>query len=508
MRGPRITERQMIKRILKRLALNISGGRATPTTGKSSHQAAKPAISKDRHPGPAQAGRIETPSPVEAGLVAASAVLPVAGGKRFHDFALPAPLIRAIEDLNYIRCTPIQAAILPALLAGKDATGRAQTGTGKTAAFLVAILADSLSRADKLGPGAPRALVLAPTRELACQIQKEAEVLSKYCDFNSVCVFGGTGYAKQEAALALHIDLLVATPGRLLDFARSRKVKLNAVQTLVIDEADRMLDMGFIPDVEKIVRMTPPKLDRRTWLFSATLTPDVIRIAGRWTNKPVIVEIEPEKITVDSIDQTVYVVRAAEKFALLYNLLRGGQVGRAIVFVNRRDTAERLNNELLRRGLNSALLSGAMRQNERARTLQSFKDGKILALVATDVAGRGLHVENVTHVINYNLPFEPTDYVHRIGRTGRAGALGKSISFACDDESFYLPGIEKILGHSLVYLHPDEAMLKLPAEAKQAGAESGAPPPPPAASYSARGRGPGRGRRRPQGRRFSRRGGG
>jgi len=399
--------------------------------------------------------------------------VPLADGKlRFHDLDLPPEILHAIYDLGFKYCTPIQAEIMPSTLAGKDASGRAQTGTGKTAAFLISIfttlLRSPLTQAEKRRPGTPRSLILAPTRELVMQIVEEAQHLSKYCPFNPIGVFGGIDYEKQRRALkGKNIDIIVATPGRLLDFQRQREINLSKVEIIVIDEADRMLDMGFIPDVRKIISSTPPKTNRQTLLFSATLTEEVSRLAMQWTKDPVKVEIEPEQVEVDSVNQIVYLVTTEEKKALLYNIITRQNLERVIVFCNRRDETRHLTELLIRHQVNCAMISGEIDQKKRIKTLEDFRSGKIRVMVATDVAGRGLHIEGVSHVINYTLPNDPEDYVHRIGRTGRAGASGTSISFACEEDSFHLPDIEALLGHELRCTHPNETWLTLPPASKK-----------------------------------------
>jgi ATP-dependent RNA helicase RhlB len=392
-------------------------------------------------------------------------VAPVEGRTRFHDFKLPAPLMHAIHDLGFEYCTPIQAEILPSTLAGKDASGRAQTGTGKTAAFLITVIDRLLNRPNNSERliGKPRVLVLAPTRELVLQIAAEARQLAKYCDINTIAVFGGMDYVKQQRELTSgRTDIVIATPGRLLDFSRRRDISLGSVEVLIIDEADRMLDMGFIPDVRKIIHSTPPKHKRQTLLFSATLTQQITRLAAQWTHDPVTVEIEPEQIAVNSVEQIVYIVTLEEKFALLFNIIDRQALNRVLVFCNRRDEVRRLAETLTRYGINCAELSGDIRQKKRIRRLEEFKAGKIRVLVATDVAGRGIHVEGMDHVINFTLPHDPENYVHRIGRTGRAGATGTSISFADEQESFYIPAIEAFIQHKLHCITPEESWLTLP----------------------------------------------
>jgi ATP-dependent RNA helicase RhlB len=390
---------------------------------------------------------------------------PLAGKTRFHDFDLPAPLLHAISDLGFKYCTPIQTEILPSTLSGKDATGRAQTGTGKTAAFLITVITRMLNNPlqGQRKPGTPRVLVIAPTRELILQITEEARQLAKYCSFNIVSDFGGMDYEKQKKQLTTAlVDIIVATPGRLLDFQRRRDLDLKKVEMLIIDEADRMLDMGFIPDVRKIIYSTPKKEQRQTLLFSATLTREVTRLAEQWTRDPITVEIEPEQIAVDTVDQIVYLVTLSEKFTLLFNIIAKQNLERVLIFCNRRDEVRRLAEMLTRHGINCAELSGDVPQSKRIRRLDDFKNKKIRALIATDVAGRGIHIEGMDHVINYTLPRDPEDYVHRIGRTGRAGAAGTSVSFADEEDAFYLPPIEKFMGRALNCIQPESDWLEKP----------------------------------------------
>lgn len=392
-------------------------------------------------------------------------VPPAEGRTRFHDFALPDPLLHAISDLDYKYCTPIQAEILPSTLSGKDASGRAQTGTGKTAAFLIAVITRMLNNPiqGKRGPGTPRVLILAPTRELVLQISKEARQLSKYCAIEVISVFGGMDYVKQRNQLiASSVDIIVATPGRLLDFQRRHDITLKKIEVLIIDEADRMLDMGFIPDVRKIIHSTPPKEKRQTLLFSATLTGQITRLASEWTISPVTVEIEPEQVAVNTVEQIVYIVTTDEKFALLLNIITRQDLSRALVFCNRRDEVRRLTEMLTRHGINCSMLSGDVPQKKRVLRLEEFKAGKIRVLVATDVAGRGIHIEGMDHVINFKLPHDPEDYVHRIGRTGRAGATGTSISFADERDAFFIPAIEEFMGRKLTCIEPEEEWLTMP----------------------------------------------
>ena len=383
------------------------------------------------------------------------------GQLAFAELDIPAPLKQALDEMHFKVTTPIQARLLPIALAGRDAAGKAQTGTGKTAAFLITIFTKFLSKPieGERPHGTPRALILAPTRELALQIKKDAEDIGRHCGLHTVAVYGGMDFDKQQRELEQPVDVIVATPGRLMDFAQRKVIHLRQVEVLVIDEADRMLDMGFIPDVRKIVRMTPHPEKRQTLLFSATLTPDIMRLAEQWTRNAETVEIEPERVAAESVNQRVIITTQDEKFRLLYNLLIREKPDRVIVFSNRRDQAEMLHEHLKSYGFDSALLSGAVDQKKRVRVLDQFKAGEIRVLVATDVAGRGLHVDGISHVINYHMPMDPDDYVHRIGRTGRAGEIGTSISFACELDSFAIPDVEAFIGHPLVCEHPDDELL-------------------------------------------------
>jgi len=395
----------------------------------------------------------------------------IEGKTRFHDLDLPDEIMHAISDLGFSYCTPIQGQILPHTLTGKDATGRAQTGTGKTAAFLTTIFTHLLRTAPsgKRRHGSPRALILAPTRELVLQIVEDARELTQYCNVTTVAILGGMDYQKQQRQVtSQQVDIVVATPGRLLDFKRQQYIHLDQVEILVIDEADRMLDMGFIPDVRQIVHSTPNKDKRQTLLFSATLTPQVISLASQWTKNPVTVEIEPEQVVTDTVEQLVYLVSSREKFALLYNIITRQNLERVMIFCNRKDETRHLTEKLLRYDIQCAILSGDIPQHTRTKTLENFRAGKIRVLVATDVAGRGIHVDAVSHVINYTLPHDPEDYVHRIGRTGRAGALGTSVSFADENDSFQLPDIEEFIGAKLPCIQPDQDWLSTPPPSRPA----------------------------------------
>lgn len=391
-------------------------------------------------------------------------IKPEAGRVRFQDFDLPDTILHGIHDLSFQYCTPIQGAILAQTLKGQDATGKAQTGTGKSAAFLLQTMATILAKPlQNRKKGTPRCLIIAPTRELVIQIAEDAEALAKYTDITIVPVYGGMDYQKQEEQVrANYLDIVVATPGRLLDFKRKQHIMLGQVEIFVIDEADRMLDMGFIPDVRQIVYSLPGKTKRQTLFFSATMTPEVNMLSEQWTDNPAVVEIESEKITVETIDQIVYLVTTEEKYPLLYNLIQTKDLHKLIVFCNRKAETRKLTELLKAHKIECDMLSGDVDQKKRMTTLNNFKAGKIRVLIATDVAGRGIHVDGVSHVVNFNLPYDPEDYVHRIGRTGRAGTLGTSISFACEEDAFYLPDIETFIEQKLTCIYPEESLLVEP----------------------------------------------
>ena len=390
-------------------------------------------------------------------------VEPEEGKARFHDFDLPPQLMRGIQDAGFEFCTPIQAASLPHTLNGHDIVGKAQTGTGKTAAFLINIITDLINHPieDERFVGEARTLILAPTRELAIQIGDDATQLLKHTNLTAHTLVGGMDYGKQLQKMKKYdCDILVGTPGRLLDFANNRDIYLDRVEVLVIDEADRMLDMGFIPQVRRLVNLTPKREDRQSLLFSATFTPEVLRLSETWTDKPVTVDVGAERVATDTVDQQVLITTAKEKFTVLNNILLGDNVESVMVFANRRDICRTLHEKLKKQGFKVGILSGDVPQNRRMRALDSFKSGALTVMVATDVAGRGIHVDGVSHVINYTLPEEPEDYVHRIGRTGRAGKTGISISFACEDDAFLLEPIEKLLDMKLSCTMPEEHLIQ------------------------------------------------
>ena len=380
----------------------------------------------------------------------------------FSSLPLHNNILMAVSNLGYSHCTPIQAQTLPHTLAGLDIVGQAQTGTGKTAAFLITILQRLLSHPiepEEHYASEPRALVVAPTRELALQIEKDAKKLASKSKLNIVSVIGGTQLEKKRQQLREEsIDLLIATPGRLLDHYANHDIYLDAVEVLVLDEADRMLDMGFIPDVKRIVRATPRQ--RQTLLFSATFSEDILNLARRWTHEPIEVMLVADFKPAETVDQQVYMVDSSSKKNLLVGLINKEEATKVIVFCNRRDETRGLCEYLNSKKIKSEMISGELQQHKRSKTLERFRQGQFQVLVATDVAGRGIHIDGISHVVNYNLPEDPEDYVHRIGRTGRAGAQGVSISFACEDDSFLIPELEKYLGHELSLLHPSAELLQ------------------------------------------------
>ena len=363
----------------------------------------------------------------------------------FEELDIPDAVLKGIRAANFTRCTPVQAAALPVALAGKDVAVQAQTGTGKTAVFLITLFSRMLS---KPGPGrgpSPRALVVAPTRELVAQIDAEARRLGQFTNFSIAPVFGGMDYRKQKESLGKKVDIIVGTPGRLIDYLKQGVYSLRKTEFLVIDEADRMFDMGFISDLRFLLRRMSPYDKRQSMLFSATLSTRVMELCYEHMNLPERIEISPEQVTVKLITQELYHVGKEEKPGLLLGILRREQNGRVLVFVNMKSTAEKLDALFRANDIAAASITGDLPQLKRMKILSRFKEGKLPILVATDVASRGLHIEGVTHVINYDLPQDSEDYVHRIGRTARAGAAGKAISFACEDYVYALEDIEEYI---------------------------------------------------------------
>jgi ATP-dependent RNA helicase RhlE len=366
----------------------------------------------------------------------------------FTKLGVAEPLLRALATENYTTPTPIQAQAIPALLAGRDMIGIAQTGTGKTAAFALPLLQRLSVARQPAGPRSARALILAPTRELAIQIAEAIRTYGRHLGLRHTVVYGGVGAGPQIKALAGGVDILVATPGRLLDLASQGRVRLDGVSCLILDEADRMLDMGFIRDVRKIVAMMPKT--RQSLLFSATMSADVAHMARELLRDPVRIEVSPEAPTVDLIEQSVHHVETAAKRALLTGMLGDKALARVMVFTRTKHGANRLSLQLCKEGFASDAIHGNKSQGARQRSLELFKQGRVRILVATDVAARGIDVDGVTHVINFDLPNVAESYVHRIGRTARAGASGIAISF-CDASEFgFLRDIEKLTGRPLM----------------------------------------------------------
>ena len=369
----------------------------------------------------------------------------------FHSFPIAPEVLHGLDRLGYTHCTPIQERTLPITLAGKDVAGQAQTGTGKTAAFLISVFT-RLLRTPVPPRGArssPRALVVAPTRELAVQIEQEARAIGSGTGLSMMAVFGGVDYAKQRDALAAGVDLLVGTPGRLIDYFKQKVYDLRRTEIIVIDEADRMFDMGFIADIRYLLRRMPPFDKRQSMLFSATLSMRVMELCYEHMNNPEKVSVTPQRITAEKIQEVLYHVERARKLSLLSGLLRRERWERVLIFVNTRHIGERLADHLNRHGYSARAITGDIPQPKRLKYLERFKSGELKILVATDVASRGLHIEGVSIVVNYDIPQDPEDYVHRIGRTARAGAAGKAISLACEEYVMALESIEDFIGHKI-----------------------------------------------------------
>jgi len=426
----------------------------------------------------------------------------------FESLPLPEPVLEGIRGADFKYCTPIQGAALPLALAGKDVAGQAQTGTGKTAAFLITIFTRLLKKPPQQpktrGRAGPRSLIIAPTRELARQIDKDAQLLGKYCGFNIVCIYGGVDYEKQRNQIKAGVDILIATPGRLIDYYKQKFFSLKLVEVLVIDEADRMFDMGFIQDLRYLLRNTSPYNERLSMLFSATLNFRVMELCYEHMNNPEKVTIEPEKTVVDEIAQSLYHVGHHEKFNLLLGLLKQEEGEKVLIFCNTKAVSERLETKLKHNGYNAGQISGDLHQKARIRVLENFTAGDLDILIATDVASRGIHVDDITHVINFDLPQDPEDYVHRIGRTARAGKKGTAITLCCENYAAHLERVEEYIKHPIpVVWAEEELFLK---------GKPGVPPrkartkrPPPRKSTSDKKRSQGKPGRRRQGSRPPRR---
>jgi ATP-dependent RNA helicase RhlB len=370
---------------------------------------------------------------------------------RFSAFALPDDVQRGIAAANFTFCTPIQSETLPYTLAGQDVAGQAQTGTGKTAAFAIALFNRLLSSPSPewRKQNQPRALILAPTRELAIQIHKDAAQIGQFTGLKLGLAYGGTGYEQQKQAIEEGLDVLIGTPGRVIDYFKKHVFNLEAAEVLVLDEADRMFDLGFIKDIRFLLRRMPHPEKRLNLLFSATLSHRVMELAYEHMNNPRQIEIVPEKVTADKVRQAIFYPATEEKISLLLGLLGREKPERAIIFVNTKRIADKVWSYLEGNSYKTAILSGDVPQTKRQSLLRQFEEGKFPMLVATDVAARGLHIPDVSHVFNYDLPQEAEDYVHRIGRTARAGASGTALSFACEEYAFSLMDIEAYINHKI-----------------------------------------------------------
>ena len=415
---------------------------------------------------------------------------------RFEEMGLEPALLKGVKEAGFEHCTPIQAQTLPLALAGRDVAGQARTGTGKTAAFLIAAMnrvlrgsssaqgagragaaeaadaeaaagsaegapAEHSSRGGESGPSCrPRIYVVAPTRELAIQIHKDAEDIGRHTGLAMGVVFGGTGYDQQRRMIEGGLDVLIGTPGRLIDYHRQRLYDLRSVDVFVLDEADRMFDLGFIRDIRYLFRRLRPPTERLSFLFSATLSQRVLELAYEHMNEATLIDTRPpNRVLVDEVTQRLFHVGQDEKIPLLLGLLREPEVGRAMVFVNTRHMADRLGSALEGNGCPVAVLSGDVPQRRRLALLERFHTGGVSTLVATDVAARGLHIPGVTHVFNFDLPQDAEDYVHRIGRTARVGAKGEAVSLACERYVYSLPEIEELIGARIPAERVDESML-------------------------------------------------
>ena len=367
---------------------------------------------------------------------------------RFSNLELSDSIIKSLKEAGFINCSPIQDKSLPLALRDKDVAGQAQTGTGKTASFLLATFQRLINdESEKIKN--PRALILAPTRELAIQIHKDALILGKYLNLKFALIYGGTDYQKQLDKLKTNVDIIIGTPGRIIDFYRQGAFTLDNIQVTVMDEADRMFDLGFIKDIRFLLRRMPPPEKRLNLLFSATLSYKVTELAYEHMNNPVLIRIESEEVTSKAINQIAYCPANDQKIPLLLGLLKHHQPQRSIVFVNTKRCAEQLDDYLEANGYKVAMLSGDVPQEKRQRLLNDFQENRVTLLIATDVAARGLHIPDVSHVFNYDLPQDVEDYVHRIGRTARFGASGEAISFICEEYAYSMPDIEDYIGEKV-----------------------------------------------------------
>ena len=367
---------------------------------------------------------------------------------RFNNLELSTSILRGLKDADFEYCTPIQDRTLPLALRGKDIAGQAQTGTGKTAAFLLATFQRLINdESEKINN--PRAIIIAPTRELAIQIHKDALQLGKHLNLNMALIYGGTDYKKQLDKIKSNVDMIIGTPGRIIDFYKQRAFTLDNVQVMVLDEADRMFDLGFIKDIRFLLRRMPAPEKRLNMLFSATLSFKVTELAYEHMNQPIMIKIETEEVTSKSINQFAFCPANEQKIPLLIGLLKTHNPARCMIFVNTKKCAEQLDAYLDANGFKTAVLSGDVPQEKRQRLLNDFQENRLPLLIATDVAARGLHIPDVSHIINYDLPQDVEDYVHRIGRTARFGASGEAISFICEEYAYSMPDIEDFIGQKV-----------------------------------------------------------
>ncbi len=375
---------------------------------------------------------------------------------RFDSFNLPEALLEGLNDAGFVQCSPIQAQSLPISLAGQDVAGQAQTGTGKTAAFLVTVFSRLMGMEDRK-PGVPAALMVAPTRELAQQIYDEARLIGKNTGLTMVQIVGGVDYVKQADQLRKGVDIVICTPGRIIDYLKQGIFKTGGVKIVVIDEADRLLDLGFEKDMRFLLRKMPKYDQRQSMLFSATLSHRVMELTYEYMNLPEFISVTPEEIAVKNIEQELFHVGKDEKLSLLLGLLKREEWQRMLIFVNTKMGVEWLTQKLKGNGWPAEGITGDLPQKKRFRLMDQYKSGKLKILLATDVASRGIHVEDITHVINFDLPQDPENYVHRIGRTARAGKKGRALSLACERYVFHLKPLEELLEYQIPVVWPEDS---------------------------------------------------
>lgn len=373
--------------------------------------------------------------------------------KRFDEFALPAELLAALSETGFTYCTPIQAQTLPISLVGGDVAGQAQTGTGKTAAFLVTVITRILMLSER-NTRLPSAIIIAPTRELSHQTYEEARALCRHTDLSLAEIVGGVDYKRQAETLRQGVDIVICTPGRIIDYYKQGIFKTQGIKILVIDEADRLFDLGFTNDMRYLLRKLPPYEKRQSMLFSATLSYRVMELTYEYMNLPEFISVTPQSITVEGIEQRLFHVGSDKKLQLLLGLLERENWSRMLIFVNTKVGVDWLTRKLKGNGWPAEKITGDLPQRKRFRLMAQFKKGAIKILVATDVASRGIHVEDISHVINYDLPQDSENYVHRIGRTARAGKTGKAIALACEDYVYHLEPLEEMLGYKIPVVWP------------------------------------------------------